>query len=552
MKFLIKIVSIVLVLSLPLLAKGVATITALKGNVEIKSEAVSINATLGASLNEKDSVITADKSKAQIIFNDETIVTVGKNSNFSISKYIFDDVNEPVAEFSMIKGAMKAITGRIGKIAPQKFKVKTKTATIGIRGTNFTVISMEDGTTRAYCTYGAISATINSKVYSIKQGFYFALALDGNIAVKEFSANELKEMDVKSFGEKKPLKGTGADRGREPDNTVERFETVIIKDITEKAQDAVQTEDDETAHEDHHSEYNSIYEPYVPPVTVVTPANIAMSGSATNHKSFTNMGSVVSLNFASDGSSFDSTQSYVQALDISNLSGNGETDNWQFTLASIPTSFTAKDNFSTSFSSVTLTPVSGSTSVNAVLGTNSLQTTTDLVADDYMSWGSWNAQVSFESTQSGTLSSDSHDFSGLWVAGEATSASVVSALTGTSIYTGEYRAITYNQSVPVTESGTASLSIDFGLPQVATLTISGNANSGGNIGADYKYEDMAISGNTISGGTLTSTSVSTSISGSANGTFYGTEGKSVGGNFSINDGGTASVEGVYQVTEVIQ
>ena len=227
MKFLIKIVSIVFVLSLPLLANGVAKITALKGSVEIQSDSVNINATLGASLQEKDSIITADQSKAQIIFNDETVVTVGKNSNFSIAKYIFDDTNEPAVEFSILKGAMRAITGRIGKIAPQKFKVKTKTATIGIRGTNFTVISMNDGSMRAYCTYGAISVAIDNREYIVNQGFYLTLSKSGEVFVKEFSADELKKMEGKSFGEKKPLKHGEANKGTEPNNTSESFDTVL-------------------------------------------------------------------------------------------------------------------------------------------------------------------------------------------------------------------------------------------------------------------------------------------------------------------------------------
>ena len=257
MKFLIKIVSMVFVLSLPLVASSVATITALKGSVEIKSEAVSVSATLGAKLNEKDNVITADKSKAQIIFKDETIVTVGKNSNFSISKYIFDDVNEPIAEFSMIKGAMKAITGRIGKIAPQKFKVKTKTATIGIRGTNFTVISHEDGSMRAYCTYGAISATIDGKAYNVEQGFYFNLSVNGEVTKKAFSAGELKDMNSDSFGERAALHGE-AGMGVEIDNVTQSFENVIIKDISEQTQDVIQTIDEAPVH-DHPTDYLNDY-----------------------------------------------------------------------------------------------------------------------------------------------------------------------------------------------------------------------------------------------------------------------------------------------------
>ena len=509
----------VCVFTFPLLGNSVATVTAIKGQVKIENNSKNREALLGSKLNEQDSIITADKSKAQIIFKDETIVTIGKKSHFSISKYIFEANSEPVVEYKLFKGAMRTISGRIGKIAPQKFKVKTKTATIGIRGTNFTVIESDKGSMYAYCTYGAISATIDSKEYIVKQGYYLVLDSQGKSIIAEFSAEALKEMNTDYFGERIALKGENVEKSEVIDTTKDVFDNIVIRDITKQSQDAIQTRD------------------------VSSSTNILMSGLSRDNDNFSGQKPAVSLSFSPDGATFDTTNSWLEVLDKSNSSGNGESDNWKLFLASTPTSFTSRDNFSVNFSSVTLTPLLSSTSTNAVLSSGILTATTDLSSGDYMSWGQWNANVSFASVQSGSLTTASHHFKGLWVTGEPTDAAVVAALSGNLSYVGKYQVFGTNNSVFSVEEGTANLQVNFTADQ-ATLTISANTgNAGGTlVGSNYQFSNMAINGNTVSGGTISAGS------GYANGTFYGANGKSVGGNFNIRDGSTIDVQGVYQVT----
>jgi hypothetical protein len=262
MKFLIKIVLIGLVLSLPLFASSVATLTGMKGNVSIKNSVGTSHATLGAKLEEKDNVITADKSKAQLIFADETIVTIGKNSDFSIKTYLYETSKEPRVEFGLLKGAMSTITGKIGKIAPEKFVVRTKTATIGIRGTNFTILALEDGSQQVYCTYGAISVMISSELNIVQQGYYANISPSGVVNVRAFSSSDLSEMKTDNFGKHEPLKGDISQHGMEIqssvvlDTTIEKVDDAVIINVTEDMQDVVQQT--ETLEEQHHpSDYQS-------------------------------------------------------------------------------------------------------------------------------------------------------------------------------------------------------------------------------------------------------------------------------------------------------
>jgi len=190
----------------PMYADIVATITALKGSATIQRNSKKIVATLGEKVDDNDNIITADNSKLQLIFKDETIISIGKNSHFSIKEYLFEDNQTPVAKFGMLRGAMRTITGKIGKIAPQKFTVTTKTATIGIRGTNFSIITDPSGSLQAYCTYGKISVTFNNKEYVVKQGFFVDITNNGKVHIKAFSAKELKNMKKQNFGSNKQTK----------------------------------------------------------------------------------------------------------------------------------------------------------------------------------------------------------------------------------------------------------------------------------------------------------------------------------------------------------
>ena len=236
-------------LSLNLLASNVATVTALKGEAEIKRGTTLLQASLGNKLEEKDNILTKNNSKLQIIFKDETIINLGKNSELSISQYLFEDKQEPIAKFNMLRGAMRTITGQIGQIAPQKFSVATRTATIGIRGTNFSIFVEDDGSSSAFCTFGAISVTVRGIVHVVNKGFYISMDQQGKGEVKEFSPQTLKEKREKYFTLKKKKEKRNNNNNEESlgslddsllDISLDDNFGMIIDDISNSTQDAAQ------------------------------------------------------------------------------------------------------------------------------------------------------------------------------------------------------------------------------------------------------------------------------------------------------------------------
>ena len=87
---------------------------------------------------ETDMIKTGAKSFAVIKLKDGTRITIRPDSQLGIKKYTFEEGKEE-AEYNLVKGGMRALTGLMGKSNPDATSVKTQSATMGIRGTSYDV-----------------------------------------------------------------------------------------------------------------------------------------------------------------------------------------------------------------------------------------------------------------------------------------------------------------------------------------------------------------------------------------------------------------------------
>ncbi len=94
-----------------------------------------------AEVAEGDLLVTAKDSYAQVVMNDGTKMTMRPNSNLKIESYKFkaDAPQADAAVFRLLKGGFRTVTGLIGKRGNKDaYQLRAATATIGIRGTDFT------------------------------------------------------------------------------------------------------------------------------------------------------------------------------------------------------------------------------------------------------------------------------------------------------------------------------------------------------------------------------------------------------------------------------
>lgn len=154
---------------------SIGNIMALRGKAEIhRMNNTTIIATSGMQLQKGDTIITKSQSRAQVILKDDTIITIGANSSFSFDNFLFDGTKKSTVNMHMSRGFFRSVTGKIGKLAPERFKVKTSSATIGIRGTDFSV-RLQNAIERFRCYSGGIRITFGDTYKDLKPGESFDL-----------------------------------------------------------------------------------------------------------------------------------------------------------------------------------------------------------------------------------------------------------------------------------------------------------------------------------------------------------------------------------------
>mgnify|MGYP003312601398 FL=1 len=93
---------------------------------------------VGDSIYFGDTISASDGAKSQLLFIDETVMTIGSDTKLTIDDYIFDpSANDGKLLASIIAGSVKILSGKISEINPANLEVKIPSGTIGSRGTEF-------------------------------------------------------------------------------------------------------------------------------------------------------------------------------------------------------------------------------------------------------------------------------------------------------------------------------------------------------------------------------------------------------------------------------
>lgn len=109
----------------------------------------------GAELDSGDVVRTTD-GRLQIRMSDGAYISLQPNTEFGIKNYRFEGKTDgsESAIFSLVKGAMRTVTGLVGRVNRNRYQVGTPTATVGIRGTGGLIQILPDGSTLVQGTSG--------------------------------------------------------------------------------------------------------------------------------------------------------------------------------------------------------------------------------------------------------------------------------------------------------------------------------------------------------------------------------------------------------------
>jgi len=123
---------------------SIGAIKKINGAATLVREQKELKVKMGDLVFMKDVLKTDNTGSLGITFKDNTMISVGPNTVYTIDEYVFKPSEQKLAFVSRIsKGTLHFVSGSLTKMAPDAVKVKTPEATIGFRGTRC-LIKVED------------------------------------------------------------------------------------------------------------------------------------------------------------------------------------------------------------------------------------------------------------------------------------------------------------------------------------------------------------------------------------------------------------------------
>jgi len=190
---------LIFLLSTPAFA-GIGSITDFRGGGAIKRGAKTTVASKGAGVEKMDTISTNSQGRFRITFNDSTTVNITENSRLLVDDFVYDGGGSSKGKLGLrvALGTVRYASGKVAKTNPRGVNIRTPTATIAVRGTDFVMSVDEAGRSTvvlvpecynelditkqtAECPNGAIDVITASGVVTLDKPFQ-ATVVENNFA----------------------------------------------------------------------------------------------------------------------------------------------------------------------------------------------------------------------------------------------------------------------------------------------------------------------------------------------------------------------------------
>jgi hypothetical protein len=122
----------------------VGQIKAAKGQVAVDRKGQSIPGQVGLVLLSSDVIRTGPDGTVGVTMRDNTLLSAGPNSILALENFEFDATTSAGRfDARLQRGTLAVVSGRIAKHSPQAMTVRTPSAVLGVRGTEFAVSADE-------------------------------------------------------------------------------------------------------------------------------------------------------------------------------------------------------------------------------------------------------------------------------------------------------------------------------------------------------------------------------------------------------------------------
>jgi len=145
---------------------------------------------VGLNVFNNEVIRTSAKGQAQMLFADQSALTIGPNSEVVLDEFVYDpNTKTGKVVLSATKGLFRLVGGRISKNTP--VTLKTPTATIGIRGGIAFVAVQPTGETSATFLFGDSMSVTNEggTQVALRPGFEINVSAANTAPSAPFSAS---------------------------------------------------------------------------------------------------------------------------------------------------------------------------------------------------------------------------------------------------------------------------------------------------------------------------------------------------------------------------
>ena len=121
-------------------ATQAGTVKRLAGTVTLERAGTRSPVTVGTAVLTGDTLRTGADGAVGITLADDTLLTLGADSELVLDAYSFDSTTHDGGLLvSLWRGTVGVVTGLIGRKAPEKLRFQTRTVVLGVRGTEFII-----------------------------------------------------------------------------------------------------------------------------------------------------------------------------------------------------------------------------------------------------------------------------------------------------------------------------------------------------------------------------------------------------------------------------
>jgi len=118
----------------------IGTVKTAEGEVALLRGNATLAATVGGDVQLHDRLRTGADGSVGVTLNDGTLISLGPNSLFEFSEFEYAPQRGAFGFLGTVKGGtMLYSSGKVGKLAPDRTRIKTPISVIAVRGTRFGV-----------------------------------------------------------------------------------------------------------------------------------------------------------------------------------------------------------------------------------------------------------------------------------------------------------------------------------------------------------------------------------------------------------------------------